>query len=51
MKIGIMKMLAWKELKDITPWNHNNYKTPKKLHPNFKVSLPPKKIAKKLQDF
>ena len=47
-------MLGWKELKDITPWDHNNYKTPtdtKKSASRIEHVIPPKKIPKKSQDF
>ena len=48
LKFSVTKILGWKELKDITPWDHNNYKTPtdtKNLH-HLKVSVPLRKFRK-----
>jgi hypothetical protein len=42
-------MLGWKELKDITPWDHNNYKTPTdtiKSASRIENVIPPKKTPK-----
>ena len=54
LKFSITKMLGWKELKDITPWDHNNYKSPtdtKKSASRIENVIPPKKIPKKITRF
>ena len=47
IKYNIAKMLGTKELDDITPWRHNNYKSPidKNIQPiNKNTVYPHKKI-------
>ena len=47
-------MLGTKDLDDITPWHHNNYKSPidKTIHPiNKYIVHPHKKLSKTSHDF